>query len=75
MHWNGVISLRPAPGTWQRILRASRAGPEAAYGCVDWYLYQDASAVERLEHRAASASAASSAAPAAVSGHPTRSAG
>lgn len=43
MQWNGVISLRPSPRAWQRIPGAVGADLEAAYGCVDWYLYQDAS--------------------------------
>jgi len=39
-----VISLRPEPraGTWWTIRGLKGVDAEAAYGCVDWYLYQDA---------------------------------
>jgi hypothetical protein len=69
MQRNGVISLRPAPGTWQRILGAMRTDAEAAYGCVDWYLYRPR--VAGAAHPCAAAahsSAAGSNTPAAADG-------
>lgn len=41
MQRNSVISLRASPRTWQRAAGAAGADPQAAYGCVDWYLYQE----------------------------------
>lgn len=44
MQRNSVTALRPAPGMWGRLreLEGVNPGAEAAYGCVDWYLYHDA---------------------------------
>lgn len=41
MQRNGVISLRLVLGSWQRVLGSAYADREAAYGCVDWFLYED----------------------------------
>lgn len=38
---NTVISLRPA-AAWHRALGTACADTQATYGCVDWYLYQNA---------------------------------
>ncbi len=57
MQRNSVNSLRPAPGTWQRILGSPQADADATYGCVDWYLYHPPAGV----HPCAAASHSSSA--------------
>jgi hypothetical protein len=42
MQRNSVISVRVTPVAWRRLSSQAGADPHAAYGCVDWYLYQDA---------------------------------
>lgn len=43
MQRNSVISLRPALGKWRTPRDVTGADPGALYGCVDWFIYQDAS--------------------------------
>lgn len=70
MQRNNVISLRPA-AAWQRAVGSAYADDRATYGCVDWYLYQHATAAPAdstgvlaapcsslIEHAAAAAGAA-----------------
>jgi|GEM_PF-2746024 len=59
MQRNSVISLRPASGTWQRVVASGCTDAEAAYGCVDWYLYQEPDAPAPA-HRASPCPAAAS---------------
>lgn len=41
MQHNSIVSLRPLLAS-QRVLGSACPDDQAAYGCVDWYLYQNA---------------------------------
>lgn len=41
MDRNRSASIPPGFLTWRRVRDLKGVDSEAAYGCVDWYLYQD----------------------------------
>lgn len=47
MQRNSVISLQPALGVRHMLRDLTGIDPDAAYGCVDWYLYQDVALATR----------------------------
>jgi hypothetical protein len=49
MHGNSVISLRPAREVWLTVAAASNVDPQIVHGCVDWYLYHEATLAVRAQ--------------------------
>jgi len=58
MRRNGVIGLEAVRAGGQRSGDAARIDPKAAYGCVDWYLYEDPADASRPRVGGAAESAA-----------------
>ncbi len=46
MQRDSVIALQLTPGMWWGLRDLAGADPDAAYGCVDWYLYHEPTLAE-----------------------------
>ncbi len=42
MHGNSVISFRSAHEAWLTVQASPGIDPDVVHGCVDWYLYPEA---------------------------------